>query len=249
MWRYSGWINIRRLALLALLISLPGCAPLRQPTSVDADNQPPGFPSGDYLRAVQRGKPVYRIDPSQSQVIILIYRGGKLAHLGHDHVAISRNLGGFVMLSENKADARADIYMPLKSLSLDEPALRKRYGLTSTLSDGDVVNTGHNMLTKVLRADQFPFVELKVKSQSGMLTPLKARSAVSVMFTLNGESVQKTLDVSVAQESAGWRFRGTFFVEQSEFDITPFTALGGLLTVQDRLDIEFDIAVVPEIAK
>ena len=75
-------------ALLSTLLALmlAGCAPLlREP--VPAPAAPPAdFPEGYYREALAQGKPVFRVDPAESLVVIEVRRSGSLARLGHDQI-------------------------------------------------------------------------------------------------------------------------------------------------------------------
>src|SRR2546422_9799880 len=78
--------------LLALMLS--GCAPLlREPAPAPA-GPPADFPEGYYREALGRGKPVFRVDPRESLVVIEVRRAGSLARLGHDPVVASHEVGG-----------------------------------------------------------------------------------------------------------------------------------------------------------
>src|SRR2546428_6092793 len=93
-------------ALLSTLLALrlAGCAPLlREPAPAPA-GPPADFPEGYYREALGRGKPVFRVDPRESLVVIEVRRAGSLARLGHDHVVASHEIGGYVAPDEGRAD-------------------------------------------------------------------------------------------------------------------------------------------------
>src|SRR5262245_57038327 len=104
-------------AARALLVA--GCAGLFRLEAPTAP--PPEFPESHYLQAQKQGKPVYRVDPAESLVVIEVRRGGSLARLGHDHVVASHDVTGYVSPDEG----RADMYLALARLAVDEPELRK----------------------------------------------------------------------------------------------------------------------------
>src|SRR6266542_867810 len=101
-------------ALLALMLG--ACAPpVRERAPAAAP--PAEFPEGYYLEALAQGKPVFRVDSRESLVVIEVRRSGSLARLGHDHVVASHDVRGFVAPNAK----RADLYVRLDSLVVDEP--------------------------------------------------------------------------------------------------------------------------------
>src|SRR2546427_12431480 len=113
-----------RLGAALLSTVLAGCAPfLREPAPAPA-GPPADFPEGYYREALAQGKPVFRVDSRESLVVIEVRRSGSLARLGHDHVVASHEVGGYVVPDEG----RADLYVALARLAMDEPRLRAGAG-------------------------------------------------------------------------------------------------------------------------
>src|SRR5882672_8391664 len=98
-----------RAAVLAAALAA-GCAQLQRVEAPVAP--PPEFPEGYYQQALKAGKPVYRIDPAESLIVIEVRRGGSLARLGHDHVVASHEVTGYIAPGEG----RADLYVALARL-------------------------------------------------------------------------------------------------------------------------------------
>lgn len=199
---------------------------------------PAGFPPGDYARAAARGERVYRLDPAQSTVVMRVYRAGALARFGHDHVVASRDVHGYVLLANDAGERRADLYAPLASLSVDEPALRAQAGFDTQPSQRDIEGTRRNMLAKVLEVGRFPFVSLHVDRVTGDPPMLEADAAV----TLHGETRTQRMALQLDAASAETIYaRGHFSIKQTDFGIVPYSLFGGALSVGDRVDIEFDL--------
>lgn len=233
--RASG--NVGSVVFLALALLLAACAqPAREPAgepALAAAQAPENFPREVYRRAAAEGKAVYRIDPARSIVAIIVRRGGSLARLGHDHVVVSHDVQGFVAPEEG----RADLYVPLRALSVDEPAFRAEAGLDTQPSEADIAGTRSNMLDLVLDAQKFGFAVIHVKDIGK--TPTGNRLDVGI--TLRG--VTRSFDVAAqtAREGVGFRASGVLEFDQSEFGIRPFSILGGAIQVQDRLSLRFRI--------
>ncbi len=132
-------------AAIVLAGWLAGCAP-QAPPRADADGPPPaGFPGAHYRQAAARGQPVFEIDPAGSLVVIEVRRGGTLARLGHDHVIASHDVRGYVAPDEG----RADLYLRLDRLVVDERELRAEAQFDTQPSDDAIAGTRANMLDKL----------------------------------------------------------------------------------------------------
>src|SRR6266508_6525710 len=167
-------------ALLSTMLALmlAGCAPLvREPAPAPAV-PPADFPEGYYLEALAQGKPVFRVDSRESLVVIEVRRSGSLARLGHDHVVASHEVGGYVAPDEG----RADLYVQLERLEVDEAALRAEAGFDTQPTESDIEGTRANMLEKVLEAEKFPFALIGV---SGANTR-RGDVTLNVAITLHG---------------------------------------------------------------
>lgn len=222
-------MRLRVLAALAMAALLTACAP--QPTIQEKQapaGAPAEFPKSYYDQAASRGEPVYRVDPKQSLVLIEVRRGGSLARLGHDHVVAAHNVAGYVA----PQTGRADLYVALDGLTVDEPELRKAAGFDTQPAESDIAGTRANMLDKVLEASKFPHALIGIRISGGQL---------AVGITLHGATrtfeVPARLDVGDARVGAA----GRLAFNQSDFGITPFSVLGGAVAVRDRLELRFDV--------
>src|SRR5438309_11278800 len=176
---------LRRAALAAAALAaiVAGCAQLLR---VEAPSAPPAeFPEGYYLQILKQGKPVFRVDPTQSLVVIEVRRAGSLARLGHDHVVASHELVGYLAPDEG----RADLFIALARLTVDEAALRAEAGFETQPTESDIAGTRSNMLSKVLEADKFPFALIGVSGANAK----GEKTTLAVAVTLHGH--MRTLQV------------------------------------------------------
>jgi polyisoprenoid-binding protein YceI len=217
---------------------LAGCAlfapePAPRPTAPVAT--PADFPEEYYRQAAEQGRPVFRVDPAASLVVIEVRRAGSLARFGHDHVVASRDVGGYVAPGEG----RADLYVPLMQLTVDEDQLRTEAGFDTQPNKSDIAGTRANMLEKVLEADKFPFALIRVSGAG------KGSGEFSVALTLHGQT--RTLQAPARIEADGKRISvsGQLSFNQTDFGITPFSLFGGALAVRDAVDLRFSIHAVP----
>ena len=83
---------------------------------------------------------MFDLDRSHSTLRILTYRGGKLAHLGHNHLIASRDLWGYGALAKTLDASRFALCVPVHSLIIDDPQLRAAAGeaFTEEVNDSDI---------------------------------------------------------------------------------------------------------------
>jgi hypothetical protein len=110
----------QRAAATAVVLLLCACAPQPPAPTPAARGAPPDFPEAYYRQARTAGRSVLEVDPAKSLLVVVVRRGGSLARLGHDHVVASHDIAGFVA----PADGRADLYLALERLVVDEAPLR-----------------------------------------------------------------------------------------------------------------------------
>ena len=236
-------------AVAALALLITACVPQIRETAPApppvAQQLPENFPSPYYAQAAAQGKSVYRIDPARSLVTITVRRGGSLARLGHDHVVASHSVQGYALPDEG----RADLYVPLNELSVDESALRVEAGLDTQPSEADIAGTRANMLDKVLQTQEFPFALIRVSGMGQLPLGISETGVrLTVGITLHG--ITRTFEVPAQRESGSGELSvlsvaGWFEFNQSDFGITPFSVLGGMIKVQDRINLRFRIYARP----
>jgi hypothetical protein len=207
------------------------CAQLQR---VEAPVAPPAeFPEAYYQAAAKAGKPVYRVDPAQSLVVIEVRRGGSLARLGHDHVVASHDVTGYVAPGEG----RADLFVVLARLAVDEPELRKEAGFDTQPTESDIEGTRSNMLNHVLDAEQFPFALIAVTGADAK----EKRATLAVAITLHGKTRSFQVPAEVDADGSTVGVSGKLAFNQTDFGITPYALLGGAIAVKDGLALRFSI--------
>jgi len=227
----AGLLAAAAAALLAgCALFAPEPAPPAAPVAA-----PPEFPEAYYREAAARGQPVFRIDPATSLVVIEVRRSGSLSRLGHDHVVASRHVGGFVAPQEG----RADLYVPLAQLTVDEEKLRAEAGFDTQPSEADIAGTRSNMLEKVLEAEKFPFALVRVSGAG------KGSGDIGVALTLHGQTRTLTVPAQVDADGKRVSVSGKLTFNQTDFGITPYSLFGGALGVRDAVDLRFSIQALP----
>src|SRR6204780_2598260 len=106
----------------------------------------------------------YRVDAARSEVLILVYRDGRLATLGHNHVLAVRELSGEIVLAADITQSSWQLDFPVAALSVDEPQLRASQGadFQSAVDEVAIAGTRDHMLgPALLDAARFPTIHLQ----------------------------------------------------------------------------------------
>ena len=182
-----------------------------------------------YRKAAASGAAVYAVDPGASLVAVTVRRAGLMARLGHDHVVASHTLAGYAA----PGLGRADVSFRVDQMSVDEPQLLREAGIATQPSPQAVEGTRRNMLGPVLEAQRHPVVTLHAER------PADGRLRVAV--TLHGATHRLELPAAVRVDAAQVSATGVARLKQTDFGITPFSVGGGLLSVQDELEVRYRI--------
>jgi hypothetical protein len=239
-------VNLRRRGRRLLLLAgaaLAACqlAPVAEPGS---DAAPAGHSSAAawaalYTQRAAAGGRLFTIDPRQSSVRILVFRGGRAPGLGHNHVLAAPDFVGYCLLPPSGAgDARFDLEFRLDALELDRPALRAALGppFAAELTPGDVANTRAHMLGEDnLQASRFPYVRIHGLQVTGEGSAYAARLAVE----LHGQTREAWVPLTVEGLPGHLAVSGSWVLRQSDFGVRPYSALGGLIAVQDEILLQF----------
>lgn len=226
--------GLAALLFMSLSISCAEDMPNAMPAQAPAD-APDAFPTEVYVQAKERGEVVYTVDSAASTALVRVSRAGFLARFGHDHVVVSHDVAGYAWLPDpagTLSGARADIYLPLATLSVDDGASRKEAGLDTTPSADDIERTRTNMFRSV-DAVTHPWLVVNVL--------MTADNAVFANLTLHGVLHGYRIPVDIEFDEDTLNVSGEFTLRQTDHGIEPFRALGGALSVGDELVVRFDL--------
>jgi polyisoprenoid-binding protein YceI len=223
----ASWLVVAALATACI----SACAPPPAIRPQVTDDQPPAeFPAAYYQDAIARGDPVFSIDAAHSRVVIDVRRGGTFAQAGHDHVVASHDIHGMVA----PRDGRADLYVKLEQLVVDEPDVRAESGFDAGIPEAAIAATRANMLSRVFHADAYPFVLISV-------TGVEANRNLNATITVNNVSRPLRIPVEIKMDDDDLSVSGALPIDQSAFGITPLSLFNGAIQVQNRVDIRFSI--------
>jgi len=226
-------MRARLAVILALAAIVAACAaPVPRPVA-EQGRRPDGFPDAYYLDAARRGQPVYEIDAGSSSVVIEVRRAGTLAQLGHDHAVVSHDVAGYVA----PGASRADLYVPLDRMVVDEREARAEARFDGQPPDDAIEGTRGNMLGK-LDAAAYPFAVIGVR---GIEKDAAGASWLNATLTIKGVTREVRIPAQVASAAEEVSVSGSVTVAQTSFGIAPYSVLAGALQVRDEVDIRFRI--------
>jgi polyisoprenoid-binding protein YceI len=198
---------------------------------------PPAAAAGGEF-AIPAGAREYRVDAASSLLQILVFRGGAMARLGHNHVIASHHLSGSVYLTEDPLATRFDIRFPVNELSIDEPGLREVAGpefaaqVPQSARDGTRVNL---LSEALLDGARHPEIRLRAVDVRGTQGGYDA----GVQVTFRDSNYSLRVPVTVSREAGVVVATGEFPLKQSELGLKPFSVAMGTLIVLDDMRIRF----------
>jgi polyisoprenoid-binding protein YceI len=228
-----------RFFLWGLLWGLAGCqtSPPPATTAPPAANAAPA--------PVPAGAREYKVMAKESLLQILVYRGGAMAKLGHNHVIASHDLAGSVFVAKDPLATSFDIHVPVNELTVDEPTLRAAAGtdfpgaVPQNARDGTRVN-----LLSVALLDGANHPDIRLRATGFKETGEGYEAGIEV--TLKGATCLLHVPVSVARDGATLTARGEFPLKQSELGLKPFSVAMGTLVVLDEMRVRFTVVARSE---
>lgn len=151
---------------------------------------------------------------------------------GHDHVIASHDVQGYVAPNEG----RADFYIRLDQLVVDEPKLRTEAAFDTQPSESAIAGTRENMLRK-FNAETHPYAVVSVER----VVVDAAGSQLDISLALNGVTRALRVPAKIERSAGQITVTGRVTLAQTAFEITPFSILGGALQVQDQVDVRLAI--------
>ena len=195
--------------------------------------------------AVPAGAREFQVVAAESLLQVMVFRGGAMARLGHNHVIASHQLAGPVYVTDDPFGTRFDVSFPVDELTVDEPALRAAAGpdFPPAVPENARVSTRANLLSPaLLDGAQFPSVRLRA-------TDVRAAGEaydVGVEVTLKGATYALRVPVTVQRQEGAIVASGEFPLKQSQLGLKPFTAAMGALLVLDDMRVKFAVTARPQ---
>ncbi len=239
---YRAARGLRPTLITLLALGLSGCLMRPRPTRT------PPAAAHEARPSAHLGRP-YRVVPARSRLIILVYRAGALAALGHNHIIACRCVSGTFDVPHDVLATTFTLSIAVGQFTVDDARLRAAEH--SAAFPPDVPQsarrgTRHNMLSAaVLDAQAFPDIE--IRSAGLQRAPARTGSEVRarVQIGLRGQTHLITLPVHYRLSGDELAARGVFSLEQTSLGLKPFSVLLGALRVKNQLTVRFDLVAVP----
>jgi hypothetical protein len=225
------------IAALALLLVSCG-APRPRPVSPRIPPAPSAL-----SQVPPAGTTMYRIDPGQSELRVLVYRAGAMARFGHNHVIANRMLTGRIDFAGTAAASTFSITIPVAGFFVDDEELRRQEGpdFPGEIPADAKEGTLHNMLSPVLLdGSQYPAITVRGANISGTNDALTATLTVSVAGHESTFVAPFTLETAAGRLSAA----GMLELRQSTLGLAPFSVMMGALQVRDDMRLRFKIVAI-----
>ncbi|MBC7619183.1 MAG: YceI family protein [Candidatus Saccharibacteria bacterium] len=225
------WLPVACLALLAACASTSTNPPTPQEGAQ--------YPLRVLAAPPQSGK-IYRIDAKASSLHILVYRGGRLANLGHNHVISSQSISGSIWQGAGMDQSGFEISVLVNELIVDDNAARAAEGEDFPLNVSDDAKSGTrtNMLREtLLDGARFPVISI----QSVRLQGDSDGAQVLAALRIRDQIREILMPVTLRFIDGSLRVKGEFDIKQTDFGITPLNVALGALLVQDTVKIKFEL--------
>jgi len=230
----------RALLLLAgftLLLSACQSRPQGVPQPADRAATERDWPEFDYAGSALAGHSVFRLDPRNTLLEIVVRRDGPLARFGHDHVVTVQDPEGFLQLDTQGPGSRADLRFRLDRLVIDSAEARARHDLDTAPDASDIEGTRRNLMDHVLEAERWPLATLELSSFERQGEGYSALVAVAI----RDSQYRSRQSFSLGRAGDRVVVEGFLTLRQTDLGIEPFSALGGGLRVADTMEIHFRI--------
>ncbi len=222
------------LGAILSIASLEGCV-TRQVAPA-----PGQAPHGRLVPSPRLGR-AFDVVPERSRLIVLVYRAGALAALGHNHVVACRCLSGTVYLPRDPLHASFDLRVTVGQFTVDDPALRAAEHSADFPPDvpqSARQGTRHNMLgAAVLDAARYPDITLRAEGMRRVTGGRPDDMATDILVQLHGQSHSIPVPVRYRIGADEIVVTGAFPLKQTDLGLAPFTALGGALQVRNTIEI------------
>ena len=182
----------------------------------------------------------YRIDPERSQVLILVYRDGALAALGHNHVLSVRELSGELTLpgGADLTQTSFELEFPVAAIAIDDSSLREQQGaqFAGTIDAASIEGTRAHMLGEsLLDAAHYARIELR----SGPLRAEGDHWLVQVRIQVRDRQAVAEVPVSLQADGERLICSGAFELTHAQLGLKPYSVALGALRVAENMHVSY----------
>jgi polyisoprenoid-binding protein YceI len=188
--------------------------------------------------AAPAGARRYRIDTAASEIRLLVYRGGPMARLGHNHVIVDRAITGTVDVAEPVTASRLALSIPVSGFVVDDATARAEEGadFAAVVDEGARTGTLRNMLGEsLLDGAHHATIDIDGTGIEGTEPDLRA----TLRVTIRGETRELRVPFELRREADTLTATGSTRLTHAQLGLTPFRVMLGALAVEDGFDVKF----------
>jgi hypothetical protein len=182
------------------------------------------------------------LDTEASRLYVLVKKDPNTAAAAkaHNHVVLATGWAGKLALpSTGVAGCRGEISIPVASLVVDDPAMRKQTGLEGELSKGDRKKVRANMLAanQLAARDHSTILVNIVNCTAGSGDQVTLEARISIRSTTSSTKVPAIVTWK------GDRFvaKGSFQMSHLDFGFKPYSAFFGAVANLETLWFHFEL--------
>jgi hypothetical protein len=183
----------------------------------------------------------FSVDSDASWLRVMAWPDGPLKRFGHHHVISHHNISGTVNVAPNPLESTFSLELSVAELVVDDPDQRalENEEFEGEVPEDDIEGTRGNMLGEdLLHGEQFPMVQIRSGSIEGSLPD------VNIVATFVVKDVEQSVTIPASIELSDDTFTASGEIEllHGAFGLSPFTAMGGALSVRDLLVFKYEIS-------
>jgi hypothetical protein len=185
----------------------------------------------------------FRVDSDASWLRVLAYPDGPLKRFGHHHVISHHGISGVVVVAPDPLESTINLELSVADLEVDDPEMRALEGedFSDEVPQKDVDGTRGNMLGQdLLNGEEFTTIRIQSSAIEGSMPDV---NIVVTVFVIGMESTVG-FPASIELTDDSFVASGQLEVTHGELGISPFTAMGGAMSVRDLLVLKYEISGV-----
>ncbi|MFI4891306.1 MAG: YceI family protein [Steroidobacterales bacterium] len=228
-------------ALATLCMFCASCTGVRAPPPLQPVVPGVAPPGGRAAGAVD-----YHVDAAHSELRVLVYRGGPLAALGHNHVIVDAAIQGWVRSGQTLQDSAFYLQLAPADFLVDPPSARAQEGadFADDVTDEARAGTRRNMLGAAqLDVERFPLILIQSDSVQGAGP---AAATATFRITIAGRTRLATVPFTFERHPGVLHLRADFRLRQSELGLEPLSVLLGRLRAEDEMHLKLDVVAVAD---
>lgn len=184
----------------------------------------------------------YKVLVDESELFVKVFKTGIASVLADNHLVEALNFDGEIIFDKNNPNSSSiKLRMYTKSLSADDPDIRKKHGL-EVLSTDDVKEINKHMLgADQLNVEKYP--EISFQSHHVKYVDSAGYEIIGI-FNLHGVTHEVKFIAHITLDGNKLFSSGILRFKQSEYGIEPYSIALGTIKNKDEIELNFSIIAV-----